>query len=502
MASLTHEQAAVVACQAPVLAVNAFAGTGKTHTLREYARARAGKKILYLAFNKSVAQEAIQKMPSNVAVKTSHSLAWGKIASYWPSAKLSGRSTSWTLLNASPTERLFQQKNLATTRANFALECVRMFTQSPALSLGEFMQDVTEASLAEANLDAREASDLVARVWARMCDPSDPLPATHDTYFKLWQLSRPKLGNYDIILLDEAQDTNPALFDVFMLQRHAGRVLVGDKHQNIYVFRGAMNAMERIAEPHEALALTHSFRFGQPVADVANLILGEFKGERRALTGAASGPCEVSSKNVPPSTSPTAFLFRTNAGLFEAAANLCQKTDIGLLGKFQDYAFDDILDTHRLMVGKTSEIKNPYLRSFGSFSRLKEHAELVDDKDLKMRVKVIDTYGHEIPKLHRMISERIVDKADLTLTTAHKSKGAEWSQVVLGSDFPDLCGSNGVPLSRRRLGSNATKAGIRPLEAGEANLWYVSATRAQNHLVTNEQLRDLMDFAKKERAAA
>lgn len=501
MSSLTPEQSDVVACNARVLVVNAFAGAGKTTTLREYARVRPGKKILYLAFNKSVADEARQKMPSHVAVKTSHSLAWGKIASSWPAHKLSGRASSWTLLNASPGEPLFQDKGRATTRASFALECVRQFTQSPSLSLGEFMQGLNEASLDEAELSRQAACDLVARVWARMCDPADPLPATHDTYFKLWQLSRPVLP-YDIILLDEAQDTNPALFDVFMLQRKANRVLVGDRHQNIYTFRGAMNAMDRVHEDHESLVLTHSFRFGQPVADVANLILGEFKGERNRLTGAAAGHCAVSDKNLPPSSTNTAFLFRTNAGLFEAAANLCRKTDIGLLGRFEDYAFDDILDTHRLQVGKISEVKSAYLRSFGDYGRLADHAEKVDDKELKMRIKILDTYGHEIPKLHRMIRERIVENADLTLTTAHKAKGAEWAQVVLGSDFPDLCDHKGSPLSRRRLGPLAAKMGIEPLEAGEANLWYVAATRAQRHLVSNEQLRKLCSFAENDRAVA
>lgn len=32
---------------------------------------------------------------------------------------------------------------------------------------------------------------------------------THDGYLKIYQLSKPKLLNYDCILIDEAQDMSP-----------------------------------------------------------------------------------------------------------------------------------------------------------------------------------------------------------------------------------------------------------------------------------------------------
>lgn len=35
---------------------------------------------------------------------------------------------------------------------------------------------------------------------------------THDGYLKLYQLSRPKLKDFDCILIDEAQDLTPGMF--------------------------------------------------------------------------------------------------------------------------------------------------------------------------------------------------------------------------------------------------------------------------------------------------
>ncbi|MDE9590929.1 DNA helicase, partial [Xenorhabdus bovienii] len=58
------------------LVVNAFAGTGKTSTLVNYALANPKVSMLYLAFNRAVREEAERKFPFNVECKTSHQLAW------------------------------------------------------------------------------------------------------------------------------------------------------------------------------------------------------------------------------------------------------------------------------------------------------------------------------------------------------------------------------------------------------------------------------------------
>src|SRR5258708_40252286 len=83
---LTEEQQAVIDTNCN-LVINAVAGSGKNTTLIEYAKNRpASSKILYLAFNKTVKTEAIQKFTiagiSNVKVETAHSLAFDYIIKY------------------------------------------------------------------------------------------------------------------------------------------------------------------------------------------------------------------------------------------------------------------------------------------------------------------------------------------------------------------------------------------------------------------------------------
>lgn len=72
----TPEQSAVIRWHGRRLVVNAFAGTGKTYTLVRYALAKPESRMLYLAFNRAIRDEAEQKFPFNVECKTSHQLAW------------------------------------------------------------------------------------------------------------------------------------------------------------------------------------------------------------------------------------------------------------------------------------------------------------------------------------------------------------------------------------------------------------------------------------------
>ena len=114
-----------------------------------------------------------------------------------------------------------------------------------------------------------------------MIDKNDDMPLGHNGYLKLWTLTGPVL-NTDYILLDEAQDTNPVVLGVLAGQR-AQVVYVGDPYQQIYEWRGAINAMDKMPGC-EQTALTQSFRFGEAIAAEASRLLATL-GEHRLLRG-------------------------------------------------------------------------------------------------------------------------------------------------------------------------------------------------------------------------
>ena len=76
-----------------------------------------------------------------------------------------------------------------------------------------------------------------------------------------------------------------ALIDILVTQEQA-KILVGDPHQQIYSFRGAVNALDSL-QPTHTFYLTQSFRFGPEIAQVANSCLKILKSERKVLVGNA-----------------------------------------------------------------------------------------------------------------------------------------------------------------------------------------------------------------------
>jgi len=123
-----------------------------------------------------------------------------------------------------------------------------------------------------------------------MDDVSGKLPISHDFYFKKWGLSNPSLDRYDTILVDESQDSNPVVVEIISSIIARGKqqvILVGDRFQSIYGWRGATSAMESFPNL-DVKYLTASFRFPQHLADMANKLLIAM-GSPKTLTGLGSG---------------------------------------------------------------------------------------------------------------------------------------------------------------------------------------------------------------------
>jgi len=235
---------------------------------------------------------------------------------------------------------------------------------------------------------------------------------------------------YEHIILDEAQDTNPVMMEVIRQQK-AKLLLIGDRHQSIYGFRKANNAMEIFsAMGAKVLKMPKTWRFGQDIADVANKLLGHFKSEDTRIIGA--GPASTQR-----SSSARAILSRTNAGLFREAADV-GGVGVYWVGGIEGSRVDLLLDAWSLKCNRRNQIASPMLRQYTSWSQLQEEAEISKDPETKLLCNFIETYGSETPDLvdsfkrHALKSEK---GARLILSTAHKSKGLDFDHVSIGSDL-------------------------------------------------------------------
>ncbi|MFI2215126.1 UvrD-helicase domain-containing protein [Streptomyces sp. NPDC020141] len=453
----TREQQAIVdACAAgDDLVVEAGAGTGKTTTLRMAAGAMRGHG-LYLAFNRSIAQDAKRTFPRSVDCRTAHSLAWhavGKDYSARTKARVPAKVTA-ELLRITDPLRVTKELVLAPQQiARLAAEAVDRFAHTADDEVEADHIKAMEGVPGEAMRELRAHVLPHARhLWAETQKVDSRHRFTHDYYLKMWALTRPNLG-VDYVLLDEAQDSNPVVAQLVRDQA-AQRIAVGDSAQAIYGWRGAVDAMKSWPAS-KRLRLQQSWRFGPAIASEANRWLTQI-GSRLRLVGA---PGKIS--RVGPVESPRAVLCRTNARAVATTMHTLEKGGRPALvgGGAQIRALAEAaLD---LQDGRPSA--HPELLAFTSWDQLQDYvANEQAGSDLKVFVKMIDDYGaaEVIKAMGRLVSE---DSADVVVSTAHRAKGREWSSVQIARDFP-------------------RPAEGREVREDEGMLAYVAVTRAMDSL--------------------
>lgn len=454
------------------LKITAFAGAGKTTTLELLASSRASRGA-YLAFNKAIAAEAKKKFPNTVDCRTTHSIAWHAVQSAYRfssgkmNTKLHPRQIADTL---NFRDRIFAAKLRldGVHQAYLVIRTIQRFCQSAAPDIGREhvpqygrLLGIGSDVIDEVRVWTVDASKML---WARMINYHDPIPLGHDGYLKLWALGQPKLG-FDYILLDEAQDTNPVVLGVFG-EQDAQIVYVGDKHQQIYEWRGAINAMEQIGGCEEAY-LTQSFRFGPSIADAASRVL-QTLGETRRVRG---NPAILSS--IGTNNRIETVLARTNATvILEILEALKAGLKPCVIGGTQDLTrlLSDVFELKENRPGSC-----PEFFGFQNWQEVVTFSETEEGEDLRSFVQLVQQHGERsLWKAVKSVEVKETE-ADVILSTAHKSKGREWDSVRLAQDFlsSQLCPNS-------------------PTAEAEVRLFYVAMTRAKRYLSVDQDL--LMTF--------
>ena len=469
----TDEQKAVINSDlksGDALKVVAFAGTGKTATLAEYAKCHPMDQMLYAAFNKSVQVDAEQKFPKNVLARTVHSLAYQSIGKTFQNLG----NLQFFLITKALSVDVYRATLISRTIENWHNSA------DPTIEEKHVPSDVLNRF--EKGFEGKIV-DAAEYIW-RLMKENDKFPMTHSGYLKLYQLGKPVLP-YDTILLDEAQDSNPVTVDIVMRQRDNGArvILVGDPYQQIYEWRGAVDAMDMFDAP--TLYLTRSFRFGPQVASVANKLLSTFFQNTRPVVGHDIEDRIVEGHGEEART----IICRTNSELFRAADGAASRgANLAVVGimKFETF-MDKIKDVYHLYKNQRQLIKERQTAYFKSFADLVKFAQDRLDPDLSSRVNIVSDYKERIPEVLQRIRQQSIggeQSANVLLVTGHSAKGLEWSNVSLAGDFAELFDDRRQPL----------KVGPDTVEKGEINLLYVAATRAKKALQLNSELRYLMSW--------
>ncbi|XP_039201711.1 F-box DNA helicase 1-like [Crotalus tigris] len=475
--------------------IEAFAGTGKTYTLIQYTKKWPELKFLYLPFNSSVREQAKQLFPENVTCETFHSLAKEALEKFY------GRELDCCLLTSYVVS--FLQSNCQEKPPFIAKMIVQTLAAFFASADGSItvhhMPKWCKNNCEKYGFGAEELCQIIVEeakeIWREMqtLSPTGEMAhrITHEGYLKLWQLQKPSLSDYDVILVDEAQNCTPAMADIVRSQK-CSVILVGDPHQKIYFFRGANNTVFNIPHDH-IFYLTQSFRFGSEIAYVGATILDVSKGVRKKTLVGNKQESDVSGVGV---EGTVAHLSRTNKTVFEDAVKLtCGDTPakIHLLGGLE--AFDKIRDIWALRHPEEKlEIQDPFIKSWEKkgFKSFKNHAKETEDEELKSKIAIVEETQGSIPDLLDKISQHHVsspEDADHILGTVHKAKGLEFNTVQIGGDFENIqlamgCYPEKVP------GIEATTLDI------EWNLLYVAVTRAKKRLILPRLFASVLEKAK------
>ena len=259
MLSATNEQKKIleiVKNSKDNLLIGAFAGSGKTTTLQMISKELSNKRGLYLAYNKSILEEAKRKFPNNITCKTTHGLAFEVYARQY-ARKLSYKFTSNKIaefLDIESINKTEYKVSLFASNANVAAcakKIVSNFCYSVDKEIGYnhfpkyYMELLRNKYKKEITLEydtsnyadpetflehyANYCTNVAKKLWEAMINSDNEIGITHDAYLKLYQLSKRKIRNIDFILIDESQDANPAVLDILNNQ-DIQRIYVGDQY--------------------------------------------------------------------------------------------------------------------------------------------------------------------------------------------------------------------------------------------------------------------------------
>lgn len=454
----TPEQQAIVAAATDTtenLLISALAGAAKTSTLEMIAHSVPQKNALCLAFNKKIATELAERLPSGYEAKTLNALghrAWadkiGKRLNLDKNKNYSILSEAIDDINDMPT---LAEK----CRENFAL---LLRTMGQAKSAGHIpdrchnerpkgrrlMGDDELFESMEEEVDPEVFSVLCSALirshdeaWRGAIDFNDQLlmPAVYGGVFPIYRL----------ILVDEAQDLSKLNHQ--LIERVVGKrgrlIAVGDQCQAIYAFRGAYeDGMEQMRERFNMRELHLSVSFRCPPTIVHHV---QWRAPHMTAWGQNPVPGTVtylSAWNPDDFGSAPAIICRNNAPLIQLAMRLLKEgiyptvwgNDIaaGIINQLEKLGPRNMSREQALVaIADLHEKKAKRVRNQGL---LRDKMEC-----LRIFVRETETLGDAMNRAKQVFNSR----GKVQLMTGHKSKGHEFTNVffldaeLVGNDGQD-----------------------------------------------------------------
>lgn len=452
------------------LLISAYAGSAKTTTLNMICTALPSEPILSLAFNKKIAEEMAKKLPSHVSCKTLNALGHSIWAATTGKKLILDAKKTYGLIRAQIDDLSGSAKSEAWDTFGEIQSGVRLAKINgyvpPSSAVAEktlITQDDFYASFEEE--PSAGSIDAIDRLLCRSISMGFAGTIDFDDQIYMSTLFGNQFPRFPLVCVDEAQDLSP--LNHAMLRRLVTKrlIAVGDAHQSIYGFRGAVHGgMEKLKSTFSMteMQLSVTFRCPQAIVVRARSRVPDMEWRTDAPLGAIYELASWKETDIPDGA---AIICRNNAPLFKIALNLIKDgrgvklvgSDIGpglikLLKKLGPETQDQ--QTNYRAIAKWEDEALRKSRSPGS----------VHDRADCLRIFV-----SQAPSLSGAIAyaeHLFATSGPIQLMSGHKSKGLEFETVF--------------HLDPWRIPSQYAKS---PAEhEQELNIDYVITTRASKEL--------------------
>jgi len=460
------------------LTIKATAGSGKTTILLECMKYIDTYNALFLAFNRSIAEELRYRVPQNFQARTFHSVCFEAWREFCDGRRIAVNEDKvwgiiWDLLGQEGVYTYgYFIKNLVALAKNAGIG-TDLYVDN--LSSWKALIDHHDLRLGSAKADTTLAI-LYARKVLNISSSKRYLIDFDDMLY-MPLLYGASFRRYDAIFVDEAQDLSVIQHTLLeaMLNAKGRLVAVGDPHQAIYGFRGAdsesMGKLEDSFGCH-SLPLSITYRCDKQIVKHANRWVPHLEAAKYAAEGVVDYLDFYTEKEFEDGD---VIICRNTGPLVEMAyAFLRRNRRVKILGRdigegliilIEKFKTDDIeelrgkLDSWHRREMERARSKNNENKMISVDDKYSCISIFIDNLDEDHRT--VDDLCFNIARLFQETDEDI-----LTLCTGHKSKGLEWDRVFW--------------LEKGLIPSSyATKAWML---RQEDNLAYVITTRAKHHL--------------------
>ena len=483
MDSLTPEQQLILktAETVPILLVKAKAGTGKSYTSYKLVEHLKPKTALYTAFNKAIITEGEQTLkPLGVECRTFHALAYNKVK-----PKLPIEAFTYTCI----------KENLPYAYKKVIIDAMDEFYRSASLETEEFLHTYIAAKLALFSIADNPIHLKKMQVTLETLAESyiqkmieEKIPPTFNYLLKWFHFllanGEVKL-EYDLVIIDEIQDTTGVALEIFKLLTATHKIGLGDPHQRIYLFMHLVNGFELLSDV-PVLELTKTFRCSTQIANNIRIFGKKWLNSEFKFEGIEH----------PMHDGKVAYITATNASIVRQINILHREGKGYILTRPIKEIFAAPLAVVTAATGKAvyhkqyKFLEDEYktFRKSHYINFFKYLAEEVQEEEIKNTVRLLNQFSRERINIFDVLNEAKASKRDprITVGTAFSLKGLGYETVYIDDDLNNQVQKvidNGGPETEKQLVT--------------MRLYYVACSRSRCNLY-NARLLPTEDIELKE----